>query len=539
MKTKLILTIAAIAVAGIGGYGLYRLGMNRGMQISSVQESTSPAQGAAQKPGDVDPTTGKKVLYWHDPMVPGQRFDKPGKSPFMDMQLVPVYADTDADSGTVAISPRLQQNLGVRTAEVKQGSLAATVEAVGSVAYNERDVALVQARSNGFVERLFVRAPLDPVRKGQPLAELYVPDWVAAQEEYLSAKRIGAQSASGSLASIADAAKQRMRIAGMTDEHIRAVEASGKVQPRVTITAPIGGVVGELTAREGMTVMAGAPLFRLNGLSTVWMNAEIPEAAAAQVRPGNAVEARTTAVSGTVFKGKVSAILPEVNPATRTIKARIELANPGGQLVPGMFATVTFTPTAPKDVLLVPSEAVIQTGKRNVVVVAQGDGKFASVDVEVGIDSNGQTEIRKGLQAGQKIVVSGQFLVDSEANLKAATTRMGEMTPATAVQGTNATHRGSGKVASIGKEEIVISHGPIASLQWGPMTMGFKLPATGLPQGVTVGSNVDFEFRQRKDGLFEIASIAAASSSAAKAASGGAKGGITKSGDDSKPGAKP
>jgi Cu(I)/Ag(I) efflux system membrane fusion protein len=218
-----------------------------------------------------------------------------------------------------------------------------------------------------------------------------------------------------------------MRLAGMSEEQIRAIEAGGKVQPRLIITAPIGGVVGELTAREGMTVMAGAPLFRLNGLSTVWVNAEIPEGAAAQVRPGNPVEARTPAVSDTVFKGKVSAILPEVNPATRTIKARIELGNPGGQLVPGMFATINFMPVARKEVLLVPSEAIIQTGKRSVVVVAEGDGKFASFDVEVGLDRNGQTEIRKGLEVGQKVVVSGQFLVDSEANLKASTARMGEM----------------------------------------------------------------------------------------------------------------
>jgi Cu(I)/Ag(I) efflux system membrane fusion protein len=162
-------------------------------------------------------------------------------------------------------------------------------------------------------------------------------------------------------------------------------------------------------------------------LSTVWVNAEVPEGSAAQVRPGDPVEARAPAVAGAVFKGKVSAILPEVNPATRTIKARIELANPGGQLVPGMFATVSFAPAARRDVLLVPSEAVIQTGRRSVVIVAQGGGKFAPVDVQVGLESNGQTEIRKGLQAGQKIVVSGQFLVDSESNLRASTTRMGDM----------------------------------------------------------------------------------------------------------------
>jgi membrane fusion protein, copper/silver efflux system len=437
-KTYLFVVPVAAIVIAAGGYGVYRLGMNRGMELQGTVSNAAPAvpsAASAQKPGDVDAKTGRKVLYWHDPMVPGQKFDKPGKSPFMDMQLVPVYADSGGDEAAVAISPRMRQNLGVRTVEVKAGSLTSTVEAVGSVAYNERDVAVVQARSNGFLERLHVRAPLDPVRKGQPLAELYVPDWVAAQEEYLSAKRIGAQSDSKSLAGLADAARQRMRLAGMSDAQIAAVEAGGKVQARFIITAPIAGVIGELTAREGMTVMAGAPLFRINGLSTVWVNAELPEVSAAQIRPGNPVEARTPAVSGAVFKGKVSAILPEVNPATRTIKARIEIANPSGQLVPGMFATVSFAPAPRKDVLLVPSEAVIQTGKRSVVVVAQGDGKFAPVDVEVGVDSNGQTEIRKGLQAGQKVVISGQFLVDSEANLKASTARMGDAPADTAAKG--------------------------------------------------------------------------------------------------------
>jgi membrane fusion protein, copper/silver efflux system len=430
MKTRnLVFVLLAVAVIGIVGYGAYRTGMNQGMQMSSgatVATTSSPV--AAQKAGDVDPATGRKVLYWHDPMVPGQKFDKPGKSPLMDMQLVPMYADGGgSDEGTVTISSRVQQNLGVRVAEVKLGSLASTVEAVGSVAYNERDVAVVQARSNGFLERLYVRAPLDPVRKGQPLAELYVPDWVAAQEEYLTAKRISAQSTAKSLAGLDEGARQRMRLAGMSDAQVAAVESSGKVQTRVTITSPISGLVGELTAREGMTVMAGAPLFRLNGLSTVWVNAELPESLAVQIRPGNPVEARTPALPGVVFSGKVSAIVPEVNAATRTIKARIELANPQGQLVPGMFATVNFTPQARKEVLLVPSEAVIQTGKRSVVVTALGDSRFTSVDVELGPDSNGQTEIRKGLRAGQKVVVSGQFLVDSEANLKAAVSRMDAM----------------------------------------------------------------------------------------------------------------
>jgi Cu(I)/Ag(I) efflux system membrane fusion protein len=232
-----------------------------------------------------------------------------------------------------------------------------------------------------------------------------------------------------------------MRLAGMSDDQIRDVDAKGAVQARFTITSPINGVVGELSAREGMTVAAGAPLFRLNGLATVWVNAEVPEGTAAEVRPGSAVEARTPALPGSVFKGRVSAILPEVNATTRTLKARIELANPGGRLVPGMFATIDFAPTRRSDIVLVPSEAVIRTGKRTVVIVAQGDGRFAPVDVATGIESNGQTEIRKGVSAGASVVVSGQCLIDSEANLKAATTRMAEM-PANTANDTRASTTG-------------------------------------------------------------------------------------------------
>jgi len=173
-----------------------------------------------------------------------------------------------------------------------------------------------------------------------------------------------------------------------------------------------------------------------------------------------------------------------------------------------MFATVNFAPAAHKDVLLVPTEAVIHTGKRNVVIVAQGDGKFVPADVDVGLESNGQTEIRKGLEAGQNVVVSGQFLIDSEASLRGTTTRMTEAgAPLAAGQAVGQTHRGEGKVEAIGKEEITLSHGPIASLQWGPMTMSFKVPASGVPKNIAVGERVAFEFGQGKDGRFEIVSI--------------------------------
>ena len=281
-----------------------------------------------------------------------------------------------------------------------------------------------------------------------------------------------------------------------------------------TVYAPIGGVVAELAAREGMTVMSGAPLFRINGLGTVWVNAEVRENEASQVRIGNAVQASAPAVPGTAFKGRVSAILPEVNTATRTLKARVELANPGGLLKPGMFVTVSFTPAARKEILVVPSEAVIQTGKRNVVVVAQGDGKFAPVEVETGMESNGQTEIRKGLEAGQKVVVSGQFLIDSESSLKATETRMAEAPPSGAGMPAG-THKGTGKVRAVDAASgyIELDHDPIPSLQWPRMSMGFQAEDRNQLSSIKQGDRVEFELnpKQNKDGDYVLHSVRRAS----------------------------
>ncbi|MEO8753346.1 MAG: efflux RND transporter periplasmic adaptor subunit [Casimicrobiaceae bacterium] len=417
--------IAVVLAAGMAG-GAYWLGRSHAPESGAVPAPIAVrASAPPQKAGDIDPVTGKKVLYWHDPMQPAQQFDKPGKSPFMDMMLVPVYADGGADEGTVTISPRVRQNMAVRTAEATRGRLTSPLTAVGSVAFNERDQAVVQARANGFVEKLFVRAPLDPVRRGQPLAELYVPDWVAAQEEYLAVKRMRGRAVDA----LVDAARQRMRLAGMSDEQIERVEASGVLQPRVTLVAPVGGVITELTAREGMTVAMGAPLFRINGLASVWINAEVPESAAARVRAGTPVEVRTPSAPGIVFRGRVSALLPDVNASTRTIKARIEVANTAGQLVPGLFATVDFVQGGAAEATLVPSEAVIATGKRTVVFVAEGEGRFRAVDVVTGTEADGMTEIRKGLEPGAMVVVSGQFLIDSDASLKGATTRLAAPAP--------------------------------------------------------------------------------------------------------------
>lgn len=488
MKPKTILTgLAAALLAGAAAYGFYQWGMQRGMRMAGV-----PA------PAD----DGRRVLYWHDPMVPGQKFDKPGKSPFMDMQLVPVYAGSGNIEGGVSISSRVVQNLGVRTAEATRGMLAPEVEAVGSIAYNERDVAVVQARSNGFVERLHVRAPLDAVRKGQLMAELYVPDWVAAQEEYLSAQRL----AGTRMEALVDGARQRMRLAGMNDAQIRLVESSGRVHPLLAVVAPIDGVVAELGAREGMTVMAGAPLFRINGLDTVWVNAEVPEAQAAWLVPGSRVQARVPAYPERQFAGHVGAILPEVNPVTRTLRARIELSNPGHRLKPGMFATLSLSSGLATRAVLVPSEAVIRTGERSLVVLAEGGGKFRQQDVELGIERAGSSEIRKGLKPGDKVVLSGQFLLDSEASLKAGLARL-EPAPATP----DAAHAGRGKVMAvdIAKGRVELDHEPIPSMQWPRMQMGFTVRDKAQLSSLKPGAMVEFEMRAEpdKDGGYVIEKI--------------------------------
>ena len=440
MKTtyKIIAATLLAASLGLGASAIYQAGMQSGTGTSpSVVSDAAPSEDptssiaageaatrrhieAGIKAGQIDPATGKPILYYHDPMVPGKRFDAPAKSPFMDMMLVPVYGGgAGADTGTVRVNPRIQQNLGVRTAEVVEGRLQPRVSAVGSIAWNERDQSVVQARAAGYIEKLHVRATLDAVRQGQPFAELFVPEWVAAQEEFLSVKRIAAGDAA-----LIDAARQRMRLLGMSEAQIARVDSSNAVQPRITLTAPSSGVVAELIVREGMAVTPGMTLARINGLATVWALAELPESQAALVRTGTAVEARSPGVPGTVFRGTVQALLPEVNAATRTLRARVQLANIGGQLVPGLFVTMQFMDERTESALLIPTEAVIQTGQRAVVMLAEADGRFAPVNVETGLESGGQTEIKRGLKAGQRVVVSSQFLVDSEASLKGVEARL-------------------------------------------------------------------------------------------------------------------
>lgn len=482
MNRRILIPVAALALAAAAAGAGYWWAMHR-MMAGAASASAPPAGTAGEE---------RKPLYWHDPMYPQHKFDKPGRSPFMDMDLVPVYGDAGGgDEGTVAISPRVVQNLGVRTEIAREGALGTTLEAVGAVAFDERQVAVLQARVAGFVEKLHVRAPLDPVARGAPLVEILAPEWAAAQEEYLALR---ASPVAGD--ALKAAARQRLVLLGMNEATIAAIEREGKTRARVTLTAPISGVVAELGAREGMTVAPGTTLFRINGLSTVWVNAEIPESRAGAVRPGTKVRASVPAYPGETFIGTLTAILPEVNPTTRTVNARVELANPRSRLKPGMYATVEFAPQARAQAVLVPTEAVIRTGERSVVIVAEGSDKgprFKPVDVQVGGEAGGMSEITKGLAAGTRVVTSGQFLIDSEASLKAGVARLTDAPPLDV-------HGAEGVVEALDKTSVTLSHGPIPSLNMGAMTMEFGAPKEGVPPEVKPGARVQFEFRMADDG---------------------------------------
>ncbi len=355
-KTSFVALAAVAALVAVGG-GAWWLGMQQGMGHTASAPQAVAAQPANDDPslwtipqgeeatrrhirdslkaGDMDPATGRRILNYHDPMVPGKNFEAPAKSPFMDMMLVPRYAGSDAaDAGSVTVSPRIQQNLGLRTAPVVEGSLVSEVTAVGNVAWNEREQVELSSRAMGFVEKLHVKAALDRVAAGAPLAELYVPDWVAAQEEYLALARLTGDGTD----SLQDAARQRMRQAGMTPAHIARVVASGVVLPRFTLTAPIAGIVSELMVREGATAMPGMALMRLQGTRTVWAEGAVPESQAALLQPGARVRTTSPGAPGQTFEGQVQALLPEVDAVTRTIRARVELANPQGRQGRGYLA---------------------------------------------------------------------------------------------------------------------------------------------------------------------------------------------------------
>lgn len=358
----------------------------------------------------------REILYWYDPMVPNERYPGPGKSS-MNMETIPKYADEGGTTATpgVRIDPALAQNLGVRYATARRGDLEGDLSATAVVDYNERDIAVVQSRADGFVQRVYNRAPGDVIAAGAPLVDLLIPTWGGAQTEYLAVRRTGNTP-------LVQAARQRLVLMGMSESLIASVERSGRARNTITISTPTGGVIKTLGVRAGMSVTQGMTLAEINGLATVWVNAAIPEALGSRLRVGQSVEVALTAFPGERFTGRLTALLPELVGDSRTVTGRIEMANRGGRLRPGMFGRITFgggSTTA----LLVPTEAVIRTGERDIVMLARPEGRYQPAEVRVGREAGGQTEILAGLREGERIVASGQFLIDSEASLSGVTAR--------------------------------------------------------------------------------------------------------------------
>ena len=489
---KRVATGAALVAALVLASGAFYLGRATMHDVPPEMASTS---SAGSEPG-------RKVLYWHDPMVPGQRFEKPGKSPFMDMQLVPVYADSDSGAKGVTISPEVEQNLGIRLTSVRRAEVSSAFDAIGAVQFDERLSVSVQSRVAGYVERLSVRAPMERVRKGQVLATVFAPDWLGPQNELLALKRAGVSE------DLVAAARERMRALSIPPELVRQSETSGVAQARYTLASPASGVVAELGVREGVAVSPGMTLFRIAGLDKVWAIAEIPEAQALRLSPGQNVSAALQADAAQTFDGVLAEIIPEVSATTRTVKARFEVDNRQSKLTPGMLLRLRVAGSKTSR-LVVASEAVIRTGTRSVVIVRNDKGAFEPREVSVGADSGDDVEIVTGLHEGEQVVASGQFLIDSEARLRSV---LGNMTspasaPASGDPAAAMVHLGEGKVEKVASDAITISHGPVATLQWPAMTMAFAKPSPTTFADIKPGDRVRFRFKAGGPSGYELVAV--------------------------------
>lgn len=475
--------------------------------MTPPMSETTPDKAASSN-GVVQDNSGKTVRYWYDPMVPNQKFDRPGKSPFMDMQLVPKYANEGSgDDSGVAISSQTAHNLGIRLEKVEIKSFGESLSAVGRIEPDERRFYAVQTRIPGFVERLSVRAVGDPVSKGQKIAEIYAPELLAAQQEYLALLTLNNIDGDGSLK---QAARNRLKLLGMSEGEVTAITKTGKSSPRFGLYAPASGVLTELGVREGGQLMPGASLMQISDLSQVWLIAEVPERDAARLKPGLAAEVQLQSLPGEIFKGKVGYLYPMLNDTSRTLQVRIELPNKGNRLRPGMYANISFNGQT-HEALSVPTESIIATGKRKVVIVKEEHG-FRPVEVTTGQENAGHTEILSGLAEGENVVVSGQFLIDSEASLSGVMARLsqqqdaGHDTAGMKMPMQEKMPQGHGKVVEVNPKsgEVTLAHEPISELGWPAMTMGFKVKDSKQLDKLKAGDEVEFDLKADEQGQYMI-----------------------------------
>ena len=358
----------------------------------------------------------RDILYWVAPMDANYRRDKPGKSP-MGMKLVPVYASDAGDGNSVTIAPEVVQNLGIRTATAERSRLWRGIDTVGYVDYDESKVSHIHLRTEGWIEHLVAHSEGERVRKGEKLLELYSPDLVNAQEEFVQALVSGNKG-------LIRASRERLIALGIPMNQVKQLEKNRKVKQTISIYSPQDGVVSKLMVRHGMYVTPKNQVMSLADLSSVWLLAEVYERQADWVKVGQPAEVSTAFLPGRSWKGKVEYIYPSLDAKTRTLKVRLRFDNPDEILKPNMYTNVKIFGGPKDDAIVIPVEALIRTGREQRVVISLGDGRFESRTVTAGIESGDWVEILEGIIPGDIVVTSGQFLIDSEASLKASMTRM-------------------------------------------------------------------------------------------------------------------
>ena len=373
----------------------------------------------------------KKVLYWRAPMNPNEVYDHPGKSK-MGMDLVPVYEDEASGDGIVTISGAVQQNMNVKTAKVEAKNLSSQVITNGILQTDEQKEYIVNTKVSGWVEKLYVNYTGQKVKKGQKLIDIYSPELVAAQQELITALSYGSSVMSSSDKSIAGSGKdliqnsvRKLELLDVPDSEIKRIENTKEIKKYVTLYAPFDGTVIHKNVIEGQKIGAGTPLLKIANLDNLWLLADIYEYELPKIELGSSADITFTFLPGKTFKSKISFIYPTLDNKTRTVKVRFNMPNYNGQLKPSMFANIVISGKNLGDYPVIPEQAILRTGQKDIVILALGDGKFKPVQVKLGDYSNGYYQVLDGINAGNTIVTSAQFLIDSESNLRAALSQFG------------------------------------------------------------------------------------------------------------------
>ncbi len=432
---------------------------------------------------------GRKILYYRNPMNPTITSDHPMKDE-MGMDYVPIYEEGGVQ---VQISPTVVQNMGVRTALVKRGTMWRRIDTVGYVDFDEELLSHVHLRTDGWIEQLTTKSEGEPVKRGDLLFELYSPALVNAQEDYL-------QALASTSAGLASASRDRLVALGVSRDQIEQLGKTRKVRQVINVYAPQDGIVARLNVRQGMYVKPATEVMTLAALSSVWLLAEVFESQAEWVKVGEPAEVRLSYLPGRLWKGQVEFVYPSLDPTTRTLRARLKFSNPNEALKPNMFAEVTIYGGAHEDALMVPREALIRTGAQDRVIVDLGKGHFEPRAVKAGMESGDSVEILAGVRDGDRVVTSGQFLIDSEASLRASILRLSDAASHVVDEPAPITGTGLIKALKPDQHSLTMQHEPIEAIGWPSMTMDFAVKPGVSLQGLGVGDPVSFELERDEHG---------------------------------------